>query len=114
MTTPNLQTDDAVVRSVLATLETHIETMLRAAGQVEAVNGEVQQHFQAACSTAYQGKIHDWQTRYGQLRSAYDTFHGSFSTGHQHVNNAHDEALGYTGSWGSGGPGSEVYNGLNP
>lgn len=75
----NLKTDDAVVRSVLATLEGHIDTMMRAATQVQDVNGEIQQHFQAACSAKYQEKIADWQNRYQQLKNAYQSFHGSFA-----------------------------------
>ncbi|MFF1792890.1 hypothetical protein ACFVXQ_01365 [Kitasatospora sp. NPDC058263] len=112
MVAPNLQTDDAVVRSVLATLETHIDTMMRAATQVQDVNGEIQQHFQAACSTKYQEKITDWQSRYQQLKSAYQSFHSSFATGHGQVNTAHDEALAAGGGW--GGASDEVLNGLNP
>ncbi|MER6396556.1 hypothetical protein ABT263_10890 [Kitasatospora sp. NPDC001603] len=113
MVAPNLQTDDAVVRSVLATLETHIDTMMRAASQVEAVNREVQDHFKAACSTAYQQKIDDWQSRYQQLKNAYQTFHANFSSGHGQVNTAHDEALETGSGWG-GGASDEVRNGLNP
>ncbi|MFE6054954.1 hypothetical protein ACFQ6N_29745 [Kitasatospora sp. NPDC056446] len=110
---PNLQTDDAAIQRVLTTLETHIEAMMRAGAQVENVNSEVQQHFRAACSTAYQGKIQDWQGRYQQLKNAYQTFHGTFGAGHRQVSHAHDEALGIGGSWGSG-PSADVYNGLNP
>ncbi|MFD0401214.1 hypothetical protein ACFV84_25810 [Kitasatospora sp. NPDC059811] len=111
-TPPGLQTDDAAVKTVLATLDTHIQAMMRAGQQVEDVNLEVQNHFKAACSTAYQGKIDDWQTRYQRLKSAYATFQDRFSTGHTQINSAHDEAYGVTNSWG-GGAGDEVYKGLN-
>ncbi|MFD8756956.1 hypothetical protein ACFV0O_39170 [Kitasatospora sp. NPDC059577] len=109
---PNLQTDDAVVRGILATLESHMDAMTRAGTEVENVNSEVQQHFKAACSTQYQGKIQDWQHRYQQLKNAYQTFHGSFSAGHGQVNTAHDEAAGVGANW--GGASADIYNGLNP
>ncbi|MBV6699321.1 hypothetical protein [Kitasatospora aureofaciens] len=109
---PNLQTDDTVVQKVLATLESHMDAMTRAATQVENVNGEVQQHFKAACSTQYQQKIEDWQHRYQQLKNAYQTFHSSFGAGHHQVNNAHDQALDVGAGW--GGASADIYNGLNP
>ncbi|MDH6707806.1 MULTISPECIES: hypothetical protein [unclassified Kitasatospora] len=114
MSTPIVQTDDAAVKAVMATLDNHIQAMMNAGQRVQDVNDEVQQHFKAACSTAYQGKIHDWQERYQQLKNAYQSFQGRFSAGHVQINNAHDQAFDVNNGWGGGGPGSEVYKGLNP
>ncbi|MFC8448886.1 hypothetical protein [Kitasatospora sp. NPDC057223] len=111
MSTPGLQTEDAVVQSVLATLETHMQSMRTAGQNVEAVNGEIQQHFQAACSTAYQQRIADWQEKYRQLQQAYDTFHAGLARGHQGINNAHTEALGLGSGWSPGS--NNVFNVLN-
>ncbi|MBD0689055.1 hypothetical protein [Streptomyces sp. CBMA123] len=115
MTTPSLQTDDASVQRILASLEHHLGIMKRAATQVTDVNDEVQKYFQAACSTQYQQKINDWLGRYQQLQGAYDTFHGAFSAGHGKINTAHEEALGLTGQWGGGsGISDNIRYTLNP
>ncbi|MER7753279.1 hypothetical protein [Kitasatospora sp. NPDC097643] len=113
MANPALQTEDAVVQSVLATLDTHIQAMYQAGRNVEAIKEEIQQHFKAAASTAYQAKIDDWSARYTQLQQAYDHFKEALAKGHQQINNAHQEALGVGGNWNTG-PSSVVYNGLNP
>ncbi|MFJ4191046.1 hypothetical protein [Kitasatospora sp. NPDC089509] len=115
MTTPSLQTDDASVQRILASLEHHLGIMKRAATQVTDVNDEVQKYFQAACSDRYQQKINDWLDRYQQLQQAYDTFHGAFGAGHTKINNAHEQALEVTGKWGGGsGLSDDIKYTLNP
>ncbi|WP_030246985.1 hypothetical protein [Streptomyces sp. NRRL S-350] len=109
-----LQTEDAVVRQTLATLQGHIDTMLRACTNIEDINTEVHDHFQAACSTAYQQKINDWTTRYRQLRTSYDTFQQSFAAGHQIISTAHNEALDMVHGTSPSSLSLDVSNGLNP
>ncbi|MEU9078432.1 hypothetical protein ACFYUY_39390 [Kitasatospora sp. NPDC004745] len=109
-----LQVQDAAVRSVLTTLDTHIQAMFQAGMKVEDVNLEVHRHFQAACSTAYQNKIHEWQDQYRQLKTAYQTFQDHFSSGHQQIRNAHTEALGASTKWSGSNLSLEVEHGLNP
>ncbi|MEV7601195.1 hypothetical protein AB0O91_27905 [Kitasatospora sp. NPDC089797] len=109
---PNLKINDPDVQNLLATLESHIDSMMRAGAQVEDIDGEIQQHFQAACSDAYRGKIAEWQANYQKLKDAYRTFHTTFGDGHRQISNAHNQAVEAGTHWGSGS--DEVYKGLNP
>ncbi|MER7848107.1 hypothetical protein ABTZ03_29665 [Kitasatospora sp. NPDC096077] len=109
---PSLKIDDPDVQNLLATLEGHIDSMMRFGAQVEDVNGEIQQHFRAACSSKYQEQIGYWQTNYQALKEAYRTFHTTFGDGHRQISNAHDQALELGSHWGGGS--DEVYKGLNP
>ncbi|MER7765705.1 hypothetical protein [Kitasatospora sp. NPDC096140] len=109
-----LQTEDTVVRQTLATLQSHIDTMLRACTNIQDINTEIHQHFQAACSDAYQQKINDWTTRYRQLNSAYSTFHENFAAGHNTINTAHTEALSVVHGSGPSSLSLDISNGLNP
>jgi uncharacterized protein YukE len=106
--TPNLQTNDASVSRILASLQTQIESMGRAAQGVEDVNNEIRQHFKAAASTAYQAKIDDWQAQYRSVTKAYGHLAEKLQGGHHEIDSAHDHSVNVVGGWST-----DVYNGLN-
>ncbi|MFG2910193.1 hypothetical protein ACGF13_34715 [Kitasatospora sp. NPDC048286] len=109
----NLRVNDHAVQGTHASLEEQIEAMMRAAARIHDINNEVQQHFQAACSTKYTDNLNAWEGKYASLQSAYRTFQEAFAAGHRQVGNAHEEAAGVGGGWG-GGHSDAVYKGLNP
>lgn len=98
-TPPSLTTDDSVVRTTLRTLDDRIADMRSSLADIVAIKGEVHDHFKAACSTRYQENIDDWTNRYNQLKAAYESFQSSFTSGHQQINAAHDDANGVGGNW---------------
>ncbi|MGH3373116.1 MAG: hypothetical protein ACRDP6_00105 [Actinoallomurus sp.] len=97
--TPRLETNDASVSKVLASIHTQIDAMGRAAQGVEDVNNEIRQHFQAAASTAYQNKIEDWQDQYRNVTKAYEKLADTLQGGHHKIDAAHDHAVAAVGGW---------------
>ncbi|MFI9328930.1 hypothetical protein ACIGZJ_15445 [Kitasatospora sp. NPDC052868] len=116
MTTPNpgtLQIDNATIKNVLQTVETHMGTMRSAATAVEDINKEIHQHFQAACSSVYVQKMKEWHDEYTRLTQQYDTFHADLAAGSNTVFSGHDAAYHVAGGMG-GGYSAMVESGLNP
>lgn len=109
MSAPNLRTDDASVSKLLAGLQTQIESMNRSMQGVEDVNAEVNQHFQAAASTAYQNKISDWEQQYANVIQAYQDLCDNLHVGYKGIDAAHSEASSIATGWGS-----DVFDGLTP
>ncbi|GLY73792.1 hypothetical protein [Actinoallomurus iriomotensis] len=109
MSAPNLQTDDASVSRLLASLQTQIESMNRSMRGVEDVNAEVNQHFKAAASTAYQNKISDWEQQYANVIQAYQDLCDKLHVGYKGIDAAHGQAASIATGWGE-----DVYNALTP
>ncbi|MBP0452904.1 hypothetical protein J5Y04_25655 [Kitasatospora sp. RG8] len=116
MTTPNpgtLQIDNTTIKNVLHTVETHMSSMKAAGANVEAINTEIHEHFQAACSSVFVQKMKEWHEEYVQLSREYDRFHADLLAGSGTVFAGHDSAYNVAGQVG-GGYSAMVESGLNP
>ncbi|MGF1429406.1 hypothetical protein [Kitasatospora sp. LaBMicrA B282] len=115
MTTPNLQTTDAVVQQQLATLEGRIEAMQRAGQTVLSISEMIENNFRAQCSQTYLTKMADWQDQYQRLGKDYSDLVEKLTAGHKMIDSAHDEAVHTAQSFMTLPPAAQdVVNTLNP
>ncbi|MEV8095063.1 hypothetical protein [Kitasatospora sp. NPDC085879] len=93
MVDPGMLTkEDEAIRQVLADLEHQIENMVTAGRTVERIKEEVAGGYISSASTAYQGKLDDWMTRYQQVIGAFEHFMQSTQGANAILNQAEEDA----------------------
>lgn len=94
MSTPaNLTKQDAAIRNALDSMRAHIDDMINSGRTVERIKEEIAAGYFSGASSAFQGKLDDWQQRYHQVIAAFEKFVESTQGADAIINKAEDEAL---------------------
>ncbi|MEV4615645.1 WXG100 family type VII secretion target [Kitasatospora sp. NPDC049258] len=67
--------DPNVVRAVLQVVEQQEQYMVDTQQRVRALMDEINVHFRAAASDAYQNNMEAWLAKYQQVQTKYSAFH---------------------------------------
>jgi phage-related protein len=110
-TSGELYTQDHVVAQVAGSLADQIASMKQSASTIQGIVSDVETYFVSAASGVFGQAMDDWNTKYGQIISQYDTWLQDYQTGHEGINNAHSDALSIAGKVGGGG--GDVYSALS-
>jgi len=110
-TSTELYTQDPVVAKVANSLAEQISSMEKSASVIQGVTEQIESYFQSTASTAFRTAMSDWNDKYTQIISQYNTWLQDYQSGHAGINNAHEEARSIAGGFMS--TANDVYGALS-